>query len=480
MSSNPISVSTSNTSTGSLLQITGLASGLDTNSIISALMAIDRQPETQLTNQQKGLQAQKSQLTNLQTALQTLALNASALDDPSLWSTSQAVTSSDSTRVSASMTSAGGAGVGGYQVDVTQLANSSQRTFTFASPATDDNITIHGDGDASGAGKYDYSMTIKAGQTVADFVSAINGDSTAPVYAATTASGTVVLSERATGAPGTNYIQIQGDTQSALTDQPALARAGKNASYSIDGGTPVTSRSNTITGAIGGVTLTLNALTTTSGPITVNVGAPGPNAASVQAAVKAYVDSYNSIVDQINTQLTTKTSTTDPTVGTLFGDSELGGLLSSMRQSIYSPVAGLTGITGLGDIGVSTGAASGSATFSQDSVDGKLTIDSTKLANAIQSNPSGVKAMLQSFSNSFAQIVNNEAQPAGVLDNRIQGDTSQISDITQQISNLEAILADRQTALTAQFASLEATLSQNQAQSSWLTSQINSLPSWGG
>ncbi|HUO73914.1 MAG TPA: flagellar filament capping protein FliD [Solirubrobacteraceae bacterium] len=479
MSSNSINVSTSNTNAGSLLQITGLASGLDTNSIITALMAIDRQPETQLKNQQQSLQAQKTQLTSIQSALQNLALNVSALDDPGLWANTQTVTSSDATRVSASMTSSAGAGVGGYQVSVTQLANSSQKTFTYSSPTSDETITIHGDGDGgTGAahGQYDYSMTIKAGESASDFVNAINADSNAPVYATQTASGQVILSERQSGAAGAQYIQIQGDTQTALTQ--VSARAGQNASYSVDGSGALTSRSNTITDAIAGVTLNLNAVTTVSGPITVNVGAPGPNSASVQAAVKTFVDSYNSIVDQINTQLTQKTDTSNPTVGSLFGDSELTDLLGSMRQAIYTAMPGLSGVTSLADIGVTTGAASGSATFSQDSVDGKLTIDSTALANAIQSNPNGVKQMLQSWSNSFAQLVNNEAQPGGTLDSRIQGDTAQYNDISDQISNLESILADRQTALQSQFADLEATLSQNQAQSSWLTSQINSLPGW--
>ena len=64
MSTNPVNFSTTTTNTGSLLQITGLASGLDTNSIINAMMAIDRLPETQLKNQQQGLQAQKTALTN--------------------------------------------------------------------------------------------------------------------------------------------------------------------------------------------------------------------------------------------------------------------------------------------------------------------------------------------------------------------------------------------------------------------------------
>ena len=62
------------------------------------------------------------------------------------------------------------------------------------------------------------------------------------------------------------------------------------------------------------------------------------------------------------------------------------------------------------------------------------------------------------------------------MDTRIQGDNSEISDIGGQISNLNAILAERQTALQQQFANLEAVLSQNQAQSNWLAGQIASLP----
>ena len=64
---------------GTGLQITGLASGLDTNAIISELMAIDRQPVTDLTNQRVRIKARRPQLQSIQTALQTLATNAQAL-----------------------------------------------------------------------------------------------------------------------------------------------------------------------------------------------------------------------------------------------------------------------------------------------------------------------------------------------------------------------------------------------------------------
>ena len=147
-----------------------------------------------------------------------------------------------------------------------------------------------------------------------------------------------------------------------------------------------------------------------------------------------------------------------------------------MRQTIYTPNAGLTGIQSLADIGITTGAAVGSAPFSQDSVDGKLTIDTTKLENAIATNPSGVKAMLQSWSDGFATLVNDDAAPAGTIDLRIQGDNSEISDLTNQIANLNEMLTQRQTALQAQFANLETALQQSQQQSNWLMSQITQLP----
>jgi flagellar hook-associated protein 2 len=131
------------------------------------------------------------------------------------------------------------------------------------------------------------------------------------------------------------------------------------------------------------------------------------------------------------------------------------------------------------DIGVSTGAASGSAVPSQNAINGNLTLDAATLTQALTSNPSGAAAMLKSWSQSFSSLVNNEAQVGGTLDTRIQGDTQQISDIGSRITQMQSTLADKQTALQAQFAQLEATLSQNQSQASWLTSQIAALPGFG-
>ncbi len=96
-----LSTGASGVGSGNLLQITGLASNLDTTSIINALMALDRAPLTNLTNQQKALQTRNTQLTSIQTALQTVAMNAQALGSPGLYANSQTATSSDTTRVAA-------------------------------------------------------------------------------------------------------------------------------------------------------------------------------------------------------------------------------------------------------------------------------------------------------------------------------------------------------------------------------------------
>jgi flagellar hook-associated protein 2 len=475
MSTSSVSSSTSSSTTssgyqlnslgsGTGMQITGLASGLNTDQIIQEEMSIYNQPVTNLQNQQSGLTAQNSALTSIQSELQALESDAQALSDPSLFANSQAVTSSDPSRVTA--TSSTGAGIGGYQVSVTQLANSAQRTFTFASPTSADSITIDGQ-----------QVTIPAGQSITDFVNSINGNSNLDVYAAATNNNTVVFSNRQTGDTGTNFIKVT-DPGNALTEQTSLAREGQNAEYSVDGGATQSSGSNTVTGAIAGVTLTLTGVTTTSGPVTVNVSPPAPSSSNIQSAVNAFLTQYNKVISDIQTQLSTAPSSSSPTVGTLYEDPELQGLLSSMRAAMYTGQNGSSGssVQSMLDIGVSTGATTGSGAVSQSALNGTLQFNTSTLTSALTSDPLGVQQMMVAFGTSFSTLVGSAADPGGTIDTRIQGDNSQISDLGNQITAMQASLTDKQSQLVQQFAQLESALSSNQSEASWLTSQIASLP----
>jgi flagellar hook-associated protein 2 len=463
MSTQPI---VSSGTSGAPINITGLSSGLNTGEIINALMAVQRIPVAQLTNQQSKLQAEQTQLHRVQGSLQQLAFSAADLSAPALFQTSQAVTSSNPTQITALSTT--GAGVGGYQVNVTQLANSAQRTFTFTSPASADTVTIDGQ-----------EINVKAGATVQEFVNAVNSDSKATVYAAALESGKVVLSSRATGNTGEGFIAV-ADAGGTLSEQAGTAKQGKDAEYTVDG-VAGTSSSNTVTNAIAGVTLSLGALTTTSGPVTIEVAAPALSVSAITSQVESFVKLYNSTVGQLHNQVATKPLANPQTVselgtGVLFGDGEITDLVSSMRQFAYTPVEGLPAeMASLANIGISTGAPSGSSTPSQSALEGELTVNTAELAKAIQTNPAGVEKMLQGWGQGFQKMIDVNAEPGGTLDTRITGEGTRISQLSQRITTMNEMLAVRQKSLQAEYLAMETVIQQNQSQSSWLTSQLASM-----
>ena len=443
------------------LQVTGLASGLNTNQIVSELMAIKQRPLTALENRETGVEAADTQLQGIQTALQTVASDARALAAPSLYATSQQVTSSNATLVSAANSS--GAGVGGYEVSVTQLANSAQRTFAYTPPTGGDTITVDGQ-----------PVTIAAGETAASLAGSINSDSNLDVYAAATNSGTLVFSDRQTGNTGSGFIQVS-DPGGALTEQTSLAKQGQDAKFSVDG-TSGSSSSNIVTTAIAGVTLTLNGLTTTAGPVTIDVAPPAPDASTIQTAVQQFVTDYNSAVSGIRAQLAQTPSSSAPTQGTLYNDQALSDLLSQMRTAMVTDVAGLTGgAANMLAAGVSTGAVTGSAP-TQSQLDGELTRNTTTLAGALQSNPAGLQQLLSGWATNFSSLVDEQAGAGGTIAERLTTNATTITNLGQQVSAMQASLTAQQNQLVAQFAAMESALSKNQSESSYLTSQIAQLP----
>lgn len=467
-----LSATASTDPTQPILNVGGLASGLDTNSIIAQLMAIERQPRNALANQATLAAAKQSVLSGFQTQLRSVEAAAQDLRSVTLWSQQQSASSSDPSRIAAAIVSGSGAGIGGYQVQVSQLANSAQRTYSFVRPSTAGTITIDG-----------HATTVAAGASIDDVVSAINSDSSATVYAAATDSGTLVLSARATGDTGSSFIQVT-DATGSLTEQTAKAKQGQDALFSVDG-VAGSASSNDVTNAIAGVRLTLTGVTTTTGPITVTVKPPSVNTDAVRQKLQAFVDVYNSTVDAITARLTERTvhnpqSEADREAGMLNGDTTLQDILTQMRQAIYTSVPGLPqGMSSLADIGISTGGAS--TTITQDTLDGKLTIDSAKLADALANNPQGVRNLLAGPNNvggwerSFESIVHNADTTGGPLDAAINSQADQIKQLQSDIADWDARLTLKQQTLQAQFTAMETALSQSQQQGSWLSGQIASL-----
>jgi flagellar hook-associated protein 2 len=425
------------------LQLSGLASGLDTATIISQLMSIEKQPRTQLTDRQNRAQARHDALADIRAQLSRLKDAAAALKSEATWGDTQSVATSDAASLGVRRTA--GAASGGYEVTVTSLARADQHTFAYAAPGADTTLTVNG-----------ASVALTAGTTVDDAAKAINASDTAGVYAVAV-QGRLVLSAKTTGAASAFTA-----TGGPLTEDLTAARAGADAAYEVDG-VAHTSASNVVTNGIPGVELTLKART--ASPITVTVGDPGPDQEAVLGRVKAFVTAYNDTVDKIRARTTEKRvldpqTNADKLKGVLFGDSGLNGILSSLRSTVGS----------LSALGITTGGAS--ATVNADSVKGKLTIDETAVRAAIAGGPAAVKAALAGFDATVESVLDPYVQAGGVMDGRVSSSDAELRTVADALTRFDARMTAKQELLQKQFTALETVMNKNQGVQSSLASML--------
>ena len=478
--STPASSSTTpakSTTATPFFNVGGIATGLDTNSIIDQLLAIDRQPETLLTQQSTIETARQAALKSVQTSMQALQTAAQALRNPSVWANSQSVTSSNPTAVSAVLT--GGAAAGGFQIGVQRLASADQVTQRTSLAAANGDDTLH---IQVGAGTV-ANVSVSSGDTLATIASKINSNTSSQVYASVV-NNKLVLSGQVTGAA--NTISVTSDSTLASDLGVTQSLVANDAQYTING-QAMTSATNTVSNGLAGVSLTLNG--TTSSDATLVVSAPAPNTNTITTAIQGFVTAYNSTVDLVyglvnDPKVANPTTDADREAGMLQGDPQLLSILSNLRSSVTTTMSGGTGgMNYLGNIGLSTGAPVGSGTISQDSLEGKLTLDTTKLQSALASNFNGVKSLFSNATGSFDSeglsqrmdsIINPQAGVTGVLAGRITSEASLIQSYSQQIADIEQRVTLHEASLRAQFTAMETAVAQLQSSSSALSSSGSS------
>jgi flagellar capping protein FliD len=127
----------------------------------------------------------------------------------------------------------------------------------------------------------------------------------------------------------------------------------------------------------------------------------------------------------------------------------------------------------LSALGISTGAASGSSTFSADAVAGKLRVDDLKLTAAL----TGDRAVLQTALNGLGQRLSDVVTPvAGARVTEARSTvTSERKRLADSIAQTDVRLADKEKRLRAKFAAMESALAASQSAQAQLTSQLASL-----
>jgi flagellar hook-associated protein 2 len=479
--------------TGPTINFGGLASGLDTNTIIDQLMAIERQPQTRLKLKQQQVDTRKSALSDIDTRLKNLQLAAQDLKSPTLWLDTQSVDVNDSTKVAATRT--GGAGTGGYQVQIDTLASASQHWFQYTPPAADQLITFdYGGTDPLVTPTKHYSVQLTTGMTIDDAAAAVNSSSDSPVYASviTLSDGVtkqLAFSSKTTGED--SDFSISG--AAGVLDTETKTIAGINATGKVNGDDFI-SQTNTVADAIPGISLTLKGVTGATNPVTVTVGAPGPDKNAIAAKVKGFVDQYNSTVSFIRSKLDEKpvpnaTTTADQNKGVLYGDTALSGLLSRMRIAMTGSYTADGTVSSsfdqMTEIGVTTGKSTGSAAINQDSVAGKLTFDQDAFTTALTTDAASVRKMLSGtstnggFAQSFDDLLKPVVQTDGTIDQSIKSQDAIRRALSDQITRMDQTLQQKQDLLKSQFAAMEAALQASQSQGQWLSGQLAALNNRG-
>jgi len=449
------------------ISLSGLASGLDTNTIVDQLMAIERNKIAKQNLRTRAIDSQATGLRDVQTKLRALKSASEGVRSVGLWANTQTLESSNPARLTVERT--GMSPAGGHSLWVRQLASAEQEGFSYTPSAAPGELTVGGK-----------TVAVPANATSADVASLVNGTTDLAVYATAVDGDTLVFTSRKTGSAGAFNV-----TGSQLVPDAAFNAAAKDAEYSTDGGTTwKPSSSNVLTDAIVGLKITLKG--TTPSAETINVGVPGVDTAAVKEKLKAFVNAYNEVVTATRAKLDEKgvrdpQTAADAAKGRLFGDTGLSGVLSRLRTVMSDTVTGIgdTTMDQLLEIGISTGAASSGGAISNDAKIGKLTIDDAKLDAAL-AEPARVRELLGAggrpgFAQKIEALLENEAGTSGVLAERLKVNSAEQKRVKDRIASIEQRITTQEKRLREQFAAMEKALSLSQSQGNWLMGQINSM-----
>ncbi|HTU40740.1 MAG TPA: flagellar filament capping protein FliD [Candidatus Aquilonibacter sp.] len=431
--------------------------GIDVSSVVQQILSSQSGQLTVWENQSTTLATQNGVLDGIENDLTNLQTAVAALADPTGALAAQAVTSSNAAVVTA--TAQSNAVAGTHQIVVNNLATTGT---LYTDPVSDPNVSFLASGQTSGdvqlqvggtsGTTYDIPITQGTNDTLNTLASYINSQSSANNWGVTAsvvsdASGSrLALESQNTGSAGA--LALGNNSNTSLTfDTP---QGGTNASLDIDG-VPFSSTSNTVSGAIQGVTLNLlSATPDTAVQLTV-----APDTDQISSAVNNFVSAYNTVVSDINAQYAV-----DPTGATpappLESDTSLRSLQSSILADASYAITGNSGLVNLASLGINM------------NNDGSLTVGSNAsgqtFAQVVGSNPSAVQNFFQNSTNTgFANIFNtdltNLTDPTtGPLNAEVTENTATEQGLSTSIANFQTQLSNQQTALTSQYDSVNASL----------------------
>lgn len=411
------------------LTVGGLGSGLDVEGMITKLMKLEAAPLTQLNSKEVKAQAKISAWGTVKSAVAAFQTATQAMQSATAFNSLKG-TSSDETVASVTTTSQ--SKTGSASIAVTQLAQAGKtmlagtftagqtiNTLSTASTITLQFGTITGASGPTATFTPDSSVTakvinIRANATLEQAVEDINKAAVGVTArtVSTPAGLKVVVESLSTG--GKTDMRINTGTgilnsgSNAFGVVPTSVGAvgtdlvhAQDAQYTIDD-VPISSKTNTITDALSGSTITLKGVSAAGKKANLTVAT---DTSGVKTQLEAFVKAYNDLNTTLRSLSAYGVSSGKgqaPTGGgALSGDATVRAIQTEMRAMFNQAIPGAPkGYSSMVDIGV---------TFAKD---GTLSLDSTKLSTALTNNSDGVRQLLMGraqFSQSGFTAINSNS-----------------------------------------------------------------------
>ena len=424
------STSSSTSRSGSTLDVAGIVSGLmeAENVPVNKLDAKINKSSVKIT----ALGAIKSQLSTLKSSLIDLQTPANFSKQAAKFSNSSVATA----EITATATAAS------YQMEVTSLA---QPTIWNVSGFTS-------------------SANALAWYNTSPDQTALRASADATVFQSNTGQYVLSLKSKTTGTTGA--FTLDGNSVTAPVTKTQYQSA-QNAVFKLNG-VEFTRSSNAVSDALTGVTLNLATTTALNTPITLTVS---NEAVSARPKLDALVKAYNDLYALYKSQ--TASSMDVATRGILNSDFSV---TSMMRQLVSGFMLPMTNITG--------GALADQTDLSAMGLklldNGNLAVDDTLLSAASSTLQTRLSAGIRigyssATSSDLATQISNMIFSGGVIQDRIDSETTTQSDLTKRKTTLQEKLISVQARYTAQYASLDALLFKLQGTSDSLKSALDGL-----
>lgn len=439
----------------------GVGSGLDSERIVSGLVAAERMPADMRLNSIEATTSARisaygqirASLSGLQDTLFKLLGTGSAM--------ARTVTMSTGAGAGATATATGDAQVGSYQVTVEALATTHKLQSAQVTTGThvgDGTLSISVGTDAP----LDVVIAPGAG-SLAQIRDAINAAAAGSGVTASIIQGdageVLTLSSGRSGAAGALTVTASGGdgglgVLDTATGTMTTTAAAQDASVVVDG-VRRTSATNVISDMVAGVTLTLTKADPAA--FTMDIAADSSN---LKASMLSFISAYNVSLNQLATQ--SKSSGTEGASGPLAGDSVTRGIGSTLRNTISANYEALSAL------GLKT------------AVDGTLTLDSAVFDAALVANPDAVKSLMGTegtLSTALKTSVTNYIGAEGLVTSKTRSLTEKMEKIDQDRDRLDVRMEAIEARYRKQFGALDSLMAGLDSLNGFISQQMNAFNS---